>query len=280
MPLTGRIGGDRRTRLRWVRTAVAVCFVLALVGLPAYLSALPGFFGRYPALAEQHSEWRTSSHMAVSCDQCHVEPRPVPRAAYRARMVGEFYVSLVARDRVPGLFPRPKNAACLDCHSELRTSSPKGDLQIPHRAHITILEMECVQCHNYLVHELSPEGGHTPPMAGCLKCHDGDTAKDACRACHTEKAAPPDHATEDWLIVHAGHSQDPECATCHKWKRDWCADCHRDRPRSHGPDWRQVHGERVAQHRSCEACHSGTFCVRCHGEVPALNHDPALELVE
>jgi uncharacterized Fe-S cluster protein YjdI len=57
-------------------------------------------------------------------------------------------------------------------------------------------------------------------------------------------------------------------------------DCHADRPQSHGDDWRAVHGERVAEHRSCEACHIGAFCVRCHGEVPRLNYDPALELVE
>lgn len=265
---------------RFARVAIVIAAVLVLVVLPGYLTSRPGFFGRYPTLEERHAEWSTSPHMGVGCQGCHVEPKPLSRAAYGARMVGEFYLSLVARDRTPRLFAQPTNDACLDCHSELRTSSPKGDLQIPHRAHITILKMPCVQCHNYLVHELSPEGKHAPRMLDCLACHDGDTAKDACSACHTDKAAPASHATAEWLIVHADQSEDPECVSCHKWKQDWCADCHRDLPQSHGIDWREVHGERVAQHRSCEACHEEAFCIRCHGDVPGLNYDPALELVE
>jgi hypothetical protein len=195
-------------------------------------------------------------------------------------MVGEFYLSAIAGSRKPGYFETPTNEACLECHSDLRTISPKGDLQIPHRAHITILKMDCVDCHRYLVHELSPEGKHTPPMIECLTCHDGDTAKDACTACHTQKAAPESHSASDWLITHAAQVDDPECITCHKWKDDWCADCHRDQPRSHTSDWRSVHGERVAEHRNCEACHEADFCVRCHGVVPPLNFDPTLKLVE
>lgn len=263
-----------------VRIALVIFAVLLFVVLPGYLSSLPGFFGRYPALSEAHGQWSNSTHAEVGCEKCHVAPKPVARAAFRARMVGEFYISLVARGRTPGLFATPGNAACQDCHSELRTSSPKGDLQIPHRAHITILKMECVQCHDYLVHEANPDGAHTPTMEGCLSCHDGDTAKDACTACHTDKAAPPSHASAEWLVQHGSESEDPECVTCHKWKQDWCADCHRDRPLSHGTDWRASHGVRVAEHRSCEACHEQDFCVRCHGELPALNFDPDLTLVE
>jgi len=218
--------------------------------------------------------------VVVCCEGCHVPPNPLERGIHRVRMVGEFYASLVSKSRVPGVFARPTNDACLACHSDLRNVSPKGDLQIPHRAHVTILKMECVACHNYLVHELSPEGKHTPPMVECLTCHDGDTAKDACSACHTQKAAPASHATADWLILHGEESTDPECVTCHKWKDDWCADCHRDRPQSHWEDWRALHGEAVERHRSCEACHESVFCVRCHGEVPQLNYDPTLELVQ
>ncbi len=108
-------------------------------------------------------------------------------------MVGEFYLSLVLRSESPSVFATPTNEACLECHNDLRSVSPKGDLQIPHRAHVTILKMECVECHDYLVHELNPSGKHLPTMAGCLRCHDGDTAKDTCTACHTQKAAPDSH---------------------------------------------------------------------------------------
>jgi hypothetical protein len=268
------------SRTRIVRIAGVALAVLLLVVVPGFLAMRPGFFGRYPALAAQYDPWTTSSHAEVGCEQCHVAPGVLARAAYRVRTVGEFYVGLVSRSRTPELFPAPTNDACLACHTDLRTVSPKGDLQIPHRAHVSVLKMACVECHDHLVHELSPEGKNTPTMAGCLRCHNGDAAKDGCTTCHTEKAAPPSHMTADWLVVHAEQADDPECVTCHKWKEDWCVDCHRDRPRTHGPDWRAVHGERVKAHRSCEACHVGAFCVRCHGLVPQENFDPTLTLVE
>jgi hypothetical protein len=257
-----------------------VLAVLVVAVLPGYLAAQPGFFKRFPTLTEKYEPWSSSTHVEAGCEGCHVPPKPLDRGVYRVRMVGEFYRSLMSRRTEPGVFATPTNAACLACHSDLRSVSPKGDLQIPHRAHVTILAMDCVECHNYLAHEPSPEGKHTPPMVECLRCHDGDTAKDACSACHTAKAAPASHGTDEWLVLHAADSTDPECVTCHKWKDDWCADCHRDRPRSHGEDWRALHGEAVERHRSCEACHESVFCVRCHGEVPQLNYDPTLELVQ
>lgn len=269
-------GGTRRSPIIAIGIVVAVFAVLAL---PVYLTAQPGFYGRYTELEPKYVPWSESSHAEAACETCHVPPTFFARTGYRALMAGEFYASLVGAD-APDVFEPPTNAACLVCHSDLRTVSPKGDLQIPHRAHVTILEMECIECHNYLVHEESPSGGHVPEMEDCLRCHDGDRAKNSCWACHTEKAAPDSHATSDWLIAHAEEAQDPGCATCHDWSGDWCVQCHETIPRSHGTDWRAVHGERVAQHRSCEACHKGDFCIRCHGIVPLLNFDPQLRLVE
>jgi hypothetical protein len=251
-----------------------------LVGLPAYLSTQPAFFKRYPAMADKYGPWAASTHVEAGCEGCHVAPRPVAKVVHRVRMIGVFYSSLVSRSRAPSVLARPTNSACLACHSDLRSVSPDGDLQIPHRAHINVLKMECVSCHQYLVHELSPEGKHTPTMEGCLTCHDGDTADDACTSCHTEKAAPAGHANPAWLVEHAVKAEDPACAQCHAWRPDWCVECHSHRPRSPGDDWRSVHGEQVARHRNCEACHVSAFCVRCHGDVPQLNFDPSLELVE
>lgn len=274
-------GGHRSGgRHRLLAFGLAVLAVGVLIVLPGYLAAQPGFFKRFPTLSRQYEPWSASTHVEAGCEGCHVPPKPLDRGVYRVRMIGEFYASLASKSRVPGVFAEPTNDACLACHSDLRSVSPKGDLQIPHRAHVTILKMRCVECHSYLVHELSPEGKHTPPMVECLRCHDGDTAKDACSACHTQKAAPTSHAAPDWLVLHAKDTTDPACVTCHKWKDDWCADCHRDRPQSHAADWRATHGTQVHTHRSCEACHENVFCVRCHGELPQLNYDPTLELVK
>ncbi len=263
-----------------MRAGIAVLAVLLLGVLPGYLATRPAFYDHVPALTEEYEAWSTSTHLEAGCEACHVPPTTIAQTTYRVRMVGEFYLSLVFRSREPQVFATPTNEACLACHSDLRTVSPRGDLQIPHRAHVSILEMECVECHNYLVHELSPEGKHVPPMVECLRCHDGDAAKDACTACHTEKAAPESHANEDWLVEHAEQADDPECITCHKWAENWCVDCHSQRPQSHGSDWRAAHGAQVEIHRNCEACHEGPFCIRCHGEVPQLNFDPGLTLVE
>ncbi len=282
MPLRMKQGlwSDPRSRHRLLTAGLAVLAVLVLVVLPAYLTSRPGYFSKYPGLADKYGPWSKSTHAEAGCEACHVPPSFGARAVYRVRMVGAFYASILSRRTVPNVFAEPTNEACLVCHSDLRSVSPAGDLQIPHRAHVGVLKMKCVQCHDYLVHELSPEGKHTPPMIGCLTCHDGDKAKNACTACHTAKAAPATHSSADWLIAHGSHRDDPACVTCHKWKADWCADCHAKRPPSHTDDWRTTHGAAVKVHRSCEACHEGAFCVRCHGEVPQLDFNPALKVVK
>lgn len=273
----GRRGGLRAILAGWrARVALGLAVALLLLGVPAYLGNRSGFFAGVEAMAPKYDPWAVSTHAEAGCADCHVSPQVLAQAAHRVRMIGVFYASLVSPTAGSDLFPAPDNESCLVCHSDLRTVSPKGDLRIPHRAHVSILEMDCVTCHEYLVHELSAKGTHAPTMVGCLSCHDGDTAKDACWACHTEKAAPETHRSPEWLIVHGDAERDEVCLGCHQWKDNWCADCHSRRPQSHGSDWRAMHGERVAEHRGCEACHDGTFCVRCHGEVPQLNFDPTL----
>lgn len=273
MPLT-------RPKAHHVRRLAIAAGIVAAVLLAGYVGGLPAFAGRVPVLAASYRTWSGSTHAEVGCSACHARPGNLSQASFRAVVLGESAASLVDSSKGRSAFFSPSNEACLVCHSDLRTVSPKGDLQIPHRAHVTVLEMRCVECHAYLVHDKSPEGKHVPPMAACLKCHDGDTAKDDCGACHTAKAAPETHRTADWLVVHGQASLGQDCDRCHKWASRWCADCHSQRPKSHGNDWRQVHGARVAEHRNCEACHAGSFCTKCHGTVPQLKFDPALRLVE
>lgn len=279
-PAPARRGRLRVSRRTLITLAAALVAVLALVVVPAIVSSQASFFSRYPGIADEYSTWSTSAHAEVSCEQCHVPPRALAKVGYRLLMVGQVYLAPFSSS-APDVFRTPANDACLACHSDLRTVSPEGDLQIPHRAHVTILKMKCVQCHNYLVHEASPSGDHVPQMEDCLTCHNGDRAKDACSACHTEKAAPPTHAAKDWLVVHPQAAKaSPECVKCHDWAGNWCVQCHESRPASHGNDWRKVHGAAVKAHRNCEACHDGPFCVKCHGVVPQLDFDPALEMVK
>lgn len=276
----GRFAIDPARRKLYLRLGAIALALTVFVIAPAYMGAQPGFMKRYPNMEASHDTWETSVHAKVSCQTCHVEPDFAAQAKYNVQMLGEFYVSLVARSREPDLLARPTNEACSSCHIDLRTVSPSGDLNIPHRAHVDVLGIDCVECHEFLVHELSPEGKHVPRMIACLDCHDGEQAKDACVVCHTEKAAPENHGTAEWLIVHPQMQDSEDCESCHGWTPDWCVECHTRRPSSHVERWRTVHRDTVEVRRNCEACHEADFCIRCHGEVPLLNWDPDLALVE
>ena len=253
--------------------------IVLIVVVPAYIAMQPGFLGRYPNMEAQYVEWETSAHTSASCDDCHIDPGVVSQATFATRMLGEFYISWVAPDREPDVLATPVNAACESCHIDLRAVSASGDLLIPHRAHVDILEMECVECHDFLVHEMTPEGTHTPRMVACMECHDGEQAKDSCEVCHTAKGAPDSHSESAWLITHP-EQESAECEECHGWTEDWCTECHVRRPPSHVEEWRTVHRDRVAERRNCEVCHESEFCIQCHGEVPSLNLDSAITLAE
>jgi len=280
-------GGVRRrlepvlARRRWlVRGAIAALALTFLVLLPGYLATQPKFLQRYAEMDTFYTSWTTSTHAEVSCQSCHIAPRVVPRAMYAVRMLGEFYASIVMPSRQPRLFTSPKNEPCTSCHQDTRTTSPAGDLKIPHRAHVRVLKLPCVHCHAFAVHKTNPEGKHTPRMATCLVCHDGRKARKDCPACHTKKDLPANHKSADWVVVHPLKQKEFDCKSCHGWTGRWCRRCHLERPRSHAVRWRSNHRFKVQRHRNCEACHDGPFCVRCHGEVPRLNLDPTLRLVE
>jgi hypothetical protein len=267
-------------RRSWLRVGIAVLVVVVFIAVPGYIASKPQFLHRYEKLSGQYDTWSTSVHAQVPCQSCHIPPKRTSQLAYNARMLGEFYLSLVVPSRQPKVFAAPTNEACQSCHIDLRTVSPSGDLNIPHRAHVAVLKLKCVDCHNDLVHTTNAAGTHTPSMVKCLTCHDGRSAKRDCSACHTNKRAPESHRAADWLIVHPQEQKRDDCTKCHKWTANWCADCHSSRPRSHTKTWRSDHGAAVKSRRTCEACHEASFCIRCHGELPSLNFDPALKLVK
>jgi len=269
---------DRRRTI--VRLVVIVALVVVFVVVPGYLATRPQFLQRYPNLQPEYKTWSVSVHAEVPCQSCHIAPTFVARTAFDARMLGEFYLSLVVPGRSPNLFDKPTNASCESCHLAVRTVSPSGDLNIPHRAHVELLKMRCITCHKYLVHEANPEGNHAPRMATCLTCHNGKVAKNGCSTCHTNKGIPVSHRAANWLVIHPQMQSKINCAACHAWTAHWCAECHSHRPASHGPNWREVHGAAVKANRDCEVCHTAAFCIRCHGAVPQLNFNPALKLVQ
>jgi len=270
--------GKGRRRLFLVLGIVALAVAIFVI-VPGYIAAQPKFLERYASTSGAYKMWSKSVHAQVPCQSCHVSPAWTDQVIYALRMPGEFYLSLAVPSRQPKILATPTNAACSSCHTDLRKVSPSGDLNIPHRAHVTVLKLKCVTCHKFLVHQANPQGTHKPTMAGCLSCHNGRVAKNSCSACHTDKALPANHRASDWIIVHPQKQKEIACAKCHKWTTGWCAQCHATRPRSHTKTWRTDHGARVKTHRDCEVCHTAAFCIRCHGEVPSLNFDPTLKIV-
>jgi hypothetical protein len=275
---SGKMTPARRRTL--VTVGVVALVVVILVVIPGYVATRPRYLQRYGHLSPSYQTWNTSVHAQVPCQKCHVKPGLIAQTAYSVKMLGQFYASLVLPNQQPKFLATPTNAACQSCHLDLRTVSPSGDLNIPHRAHVTMLKMDCVKCHSYLVHQPSPEGKHTPRMATCLTCHNGRQAKNACSTCHTNKALPDNHRAADWVVIHPQMQDKVDCKQCHAWTSNWCAECHSRRPRSHGVDWRAKHGLKVQTRRNCEVCHQAAFCIRCHGENPSLNFDPTVKLVK
>lgn len=275
---SGRAASGRRRFL--LRAAIVAIVVIAFIIIPGYIASQPSFMRRYPRFAPEYQTWSTSVHAEVPCQRCHVAPGFLAQTGYSLRMLGEFYLSAVSPSTQPKLFPPPTNAACQSCHVDLRTVSPSGDLNIPHPAHVILLKMRCITCHAYLVHTTNPTGTHTPAMATCLTCHNGRTAKNGCSTCHTNKGEPVNHRSPNWVIIHPQMQTKMDCKGCHAWTPNWCATCHAQRPKSHTANWRAIHGQAVKVHRNCEACHEAAFCIRCHGDVPQLNFNPALKLVK
>lgn len=267
-------------RRRWLMPAgVVAALLLVTVVVPGYIASQPKFLERYPSTQKYYLTWSKSTHAEVTCQSCHVRPSQTSQALHDVRMLAEFYLSIVAPGRSPQIFGTPPNESCQTCHYANRTASPSGDLKIPHRAHVIVLGLRCVRCHKYAVHFKNPEGTHSPRMATCLVCHDGKKAKNACSTCHKRKSFPVSHRSPDWLVVHPKMQSKINCKDCHGWVRKWCRQCHEQRPRSHTGRWRALHGFKVAAHRNCEACHAASFCVRCHGEMPALNRKHAPKFV-
>jgi len=268
----------------WRAALVVAAIVIFAVG-PGFTASRPEFYKRFEKLTPYYESWMASQHARVNCQSCHVAPEVLDQAVYHAAATGEIYLSLLPLGREPNLLPRPTNEACESCHIDLRTVSPSGDLNIPHRAHVDKLKVACVTCHADLVHAAGTDESTKPRMQTCLRCHDGVTAKSECNACHREKDRPESHGAKDWLVVHPERQNQEDCAKCHGWNDAWCAECHSNRPESHGSGdkpavWRAAHGKAVEDRRNCEACHQAAFCERCHGEVPQLNYDATLKLVE
>lgn len=255
----------RRLLLKWGAAALGLAVVILLV-LPVISVLQPDYYRRYPTLGPRMDHWKTSTHSQISCGECHIEPGAKGFLAFSAAAVPDFYSQLIKGSDHTNLLEPPSRAACRKCHTKYRTVAPSGDLLIPHRAHVEVLEMDCVACHKDLVHSVNRHGFNRPEMETCLECHNGDSASNECIDCHTRKHTPANHERSDWLKIHGTMSEKQDCGACHDWTPGYCGDCHSKRPASHVGNWKTGHASHAEIRRDgCLVCHGGQkFCDRCH----------------
>lgn len=255
-----------KRRLRFIAFAAVILAIVVAGVLPVVSMLQPNYYRRYPDLGLRMDHWATSTHSRISCAQCHIEPGVKGFMRFAVKAVPAFYSQLVTGPDTTNLLRAPSKAACQKCHTGYRSIAPSGDLLIPHRAHVEVLDMQCVTCHKDLVHSVNRRGFNRPEMETCLKCHNGDTAANACTDCHTRKNAPETHKQTDWLQVHGQAAATGDCGSCHDWTPDYCAECHEKRPASHVGNWKTGHAQSArARGDGCVVCHGGEeFCKQCH----------------
>ena len=256
----------RRRRVKWAVIALGV-IIVAVLAIPIVSTLQPNYYRRYPALGLRMDHWATSTHSRISCGACHVNPGVQGAVAFAADAIPAFYSQLLEGPDETNLLKAPERVACQKCHTSYRSVAPSGDLLIPHRAHVEVLNMECAACHTDLVHSLNRHGFNKPEMEACLEqCHDGDTASNECVDCHTLKQTPESHEQADWPQVHGTAASMEDCAECHDWTPGYCAACHEKRPASHVGNWKAGHAQSARERgNGCLVCHGGQeFCDQCH----------------
>lgn len=252
--------------LMWGAIGLGVA-VIVLLTLPVFSVLQPDYYRRYPTLGLRMDHWKTSTHSRIGCGECHIEPGAKGFATFAAASIPAFYSQLLNGSDKTNLLKAPTRAACRKCHTQYRSVAPSGDLLIPHKAHVEVLNMECVTCHEDLVHSMNRRGFNRPEMETCLEeCHDGDKASNKCTDCHTRKQTPKSHSQDDWLKVHGAAAEEQDCGACHDWTPGYCGDCHSKRPASHVGNWKEDHASHARKRKDgCLVCHGGEkFCKECH----------------
>lgn len=253
---------------------LGLIFILVLIlAIPYYITSRSQYCSTCHEMESYYKTWEHSTHANSDCLQCHVEPGFVNSLYHYLRTTRELYTNLLGSKVRATYYKKASNALCFACHTEYRDISASGDLLIPHKAHVKMRRLSCVDCHKYLVHFKNPEGKNTPSMTTCYKCHNGVMATKECRACHTKKAYPDSHRAAGFLEKHGQMAQTigKECAKCHGWTPRYCEECHQKRPPSHGPSgtagmaWRTLHRDSASiREKGCLVCHGQNFCKNCH----------------
>ncbi len=180
--------------------------------------------------------WQVTAHEKFACTVCHVNKKA---SDYVGKHQSQAYSKLIKIiDSIP-------NSVCLQCHAQSsnRTSSPTGDLRIPHEKHLDA-GVSCIKCHYGVAHAKIAERDLSailtdptnyeawtidiarkvatkpyilPSMWSCIDCHKQAKVTRKCGACHTTIPTLPSHDQPTWRSEHGKYARNDlqECINCH-----------------------------------------------------------------
>lgn len=238
------------------------------------LTMSPQFCSQCHVMTPEYSTWKASSHVQITCTQCHVKPGFANYIIHKVSVMKEFYLTFTGTyDRPIKMDHKLEDEICTHCHSTNRDFTPSGDLIIPHDKHAA-KKVQCVDCHggvahgNILARRLTEDGNYQawndesgikqmvkdytePKMNTCLGCHIKREVTQACEACHTTISLPPDHKVRDWGVTHGRKA---------KGDLDYCNKCH-----SFSVEAKDV----LAKDQVASYARGNVFCYNCHQKRPA-----------
>lgn len=307
---------NSRRSLRRISLVVMILSLLALILLGTYnhrkAAADPKFCANCHEMKPSYEAWQTTAHSKVDCLQCHKD----------VSIFNNLYKHVIGVNRTRTMKVTVDDSSCKSCHSDARVITPPQSLLVPHTLHLQ-MGLDCTQCHRTVAHgnivktvsnaapgqtgsALTGDNLFDPtriPMSGCMTCHNGTKATQACNACHQDKDPPSTHRQADFGTEH-GYiaAQNPSaCNSCHqydvplqakfkqtgnKWQDTWtlarttdfCSGCHQKRPVGHRTLYTVNHVQTASQDVDrCLTCHNWdekgrvtakpattVICVQCH----------------
>ena len=196
---------------RRARTIILVLLSLFFIGAGITGYKINDYFEHDPRACQTchvhdgaHAAWAASEHNKVTCHDCH--------HATRKEQVVQIvnFVFLGHRSVSPrhGEIIVPKKF-CMECHWERNKKYPTApDVSHSpyHIRHATTANLECTQCHGYIIHKFPTEERF------CVKCHIGKEVhgtgmeKLACLNCHTERTKNLRPGRKKCLYCHGDES--------------------------------------------------------------------------
>ena len=173
---------------RWTPLFGLILVLIVIVGIPAAYTSRNTFCGSCHIMQPFYKTWRESTHAKVSCVSCHNGPGPIGLIAAKASLFRQVIVAVVFRpDKVGAEAPIP-NSNCIACHAEHRKITTQEDLKLPAGHHsMKNNPFLCVDCHQQLVHDPTPNGKNVVKMKVCVDCHKAKKISTKCPTCHNNR---------------------------------------------------------------------------------------------